>query len=281
MNLEKARENYSAYYEGELKGGLREAFEKALAADAQVQAEYRAFERTMERLPSLQTEVPEPEFDLHDRIMAAIDLQKLETRRAGKVGFPAWWRLALAGGLAVVAVAAILFRGSGAPGMQAGTLPGTVTVRDFKITTNEGRDKAILQAWGDQTRTFVVKDQDGKVQESLRFGQNDRMQKPVQNEFENARWVSITVNDTAAPLYLAIPGTKPHMRVEGSGTLLDLALAASETYRIPVVVAVDRVNDTYQWRLLGVEPQKAVNDVVKERGLSADKRDNVIWITAP
>ena len=71
------------------------------------------------------------------------------------------------------------------------------------------------------------------------------------------------------------------MRVEGSGTLLDLALAASETYRIPVVVAVDRVNDTYQWRLLGVEPQKAVNDVVKERGLSADKRDNVIWITAP
>ena len=81
MNIEKAREFYSAYHEGSLDKGLKQAFERQLETDAQVAAEFRLFKQAMEELSQLESEAIEVPSDLHDRISARLDLHILEQRR--------------------------------------------------------------------------------------------------------------------------------------------------------------------------------------------------------
>ena len=99
LNHEKAREYFSAYHEGTLERGLKETFERALSTDAQVQAEYRAFERLMGSLESLKAEAPEPEFDLHEAIARRLDKHIYDEARRAKHPIFAWWKSAALGGL--------------------------------------------------------------------------------------------------------------------------------------------------------------------------------------
>ena len=53
MNHDKAREFFSAYYEGTLESGLRQQLEARFRADAHLKADYAAFVETIEALGEL------------------------------------------------------------------------------------------------------------------------------------------------------------------------------------------------------------------------------------
>src|SRR5688500_10784952 len=99
MNASKAREFFSSYFEGTLDAGLRQAFERRLHTDAEIQAEYRAFERTMGQLSTLKDLEVEVPFDLHERISARVDLHIFEAKRAKGSPWIAMWKPLLIGGL--------------------------------------------------------------------------------------------------------------------------------------------------------------------------------------
>ena len=104
MNANKAREFFSSYFEGNLDDGLRQAFERTLNTDAELQAEYKAFERTLGQLAGLRDVEIEVPFDLHERISARLDRHIYEKRQTRGGGFLAFWKPALAAGVASLAV---------------------------------------------------------------------------------------------------------------------------------------------------------------------------------
>src|SRR5438270_5999926 len=134
MNLAKAKDYFSAYYEGSLDRGLRQSFEARLNEDAQLQAEYRAFERTMRDLGAMgQIEIEPPE-DLHDKIAARLDYALWEQKRqkAPLMGVP-WWK-GLAMGLAVAAgVLAAFFGVHSYQVNAAGVIPTPSPVEGFDV----------------------------------------------------------------------------------------------------------------------------------------------------
>src|SRR5947209_1700267 len=106
MNLAKARDYFSAYYEGSLERGLKQAFETRLAEDAQLQAEFAAFEKTMKGLEAFGAVEIEPPADLHERITARLDHAIWEQKRtASRFTGLGWWKMGFMG----AAVAAGLF----------------------------------------------------------------------------------------------------------------------------------------------------------------------------
>jgi anti-sigma-K factor RskA len=127
MNLAKAREHFSAYYEGSLEGGLKETFERALRSDAQIQAEYRAFERVMADLNLLGEAQPEANEDLHEEIARRLDRHIFERKRQARAPLFGIWKSLALGGLATVAlVTAVLqlqSQNQGGP-IQSGVVGG-------------------------------------------------------------------------------------------------------------------------------------------------------------
>src|SRR5581483_925490 len=73
MNQEKAREFFSAYFEGVLEPGLKQSFEARLAADAMLQADYAAFSETMGELRTMPEEEIEAPIFLSDRVATRLD----------------------------------------------------------------------------------------------------------------------------------------------------------------------------------------------------------------
>ncbi len=86
MTLAKAKDYFSAYHEGSLDRGLKQAFETRLREDTQLQAEYRAFERTMKELEAFGCVEVEPPSDLHDKIAARLDKAIWDQKRQKNSG---------------------------------------------------------------------------------------------------------------------------------------------------------------------------------------------------
>src|SRR5688572_18563817 len=164
MSHDKAREYFSAYYEGTLERGLKETFERALSTDAQVQAEYRAFERLMGSLDVMKTEAPEPEFDLHEAIARRLDKHIYEETRKAKHPIFAWWKSAALGGLATVAlVATILQLRTNQTGPGTAHLVPIVASERFELKSANGSFNLHYSTSGE--KTILVRAADGSVLE--------------------------------------------------------------------------------------------------------------------
>ena len=92
MNQSKARDFYSAYYEGTLDFGLTQAFERALTTEAEVKAEYEQFVRVMEDLKVCKPLVEPPE-DLHLKIRERVLATQLAAERVVPSNLPVNHRL--------------------------------------------------------------------------------------------------------------------------------------------------------------------------------------------
>src|SRR5687767_3235474 len=104
MNADKAREFFSSYFEGTLDAGLRQAFELRLETDAETQAEYRAFERSMGQLDTLKDIEIEIPYDLNEKISARVDRHIFEAKRTKGSPWLAFLRPMAIGGLAAAAI---------------------------------------------------------------------------------------------------------------------------------------------------------------------------------
>ncbi|MCW5941012.1 MAG: hypothetical protein KIS66_02190 [Fimbriimonadaceae bacterium] len=256
MNETKARDHFSAYHLGELEPGLREAFERALASDAQTQAEYRAFAATMDSLDRLKhIEVPVPP-DLHDRITARVDRHVWEQKRAQKPGLFGLWRSVALGGVAMVAlVGAFLSLKSSGPLATGGVLPGpsadAITIRDVQGTVT------LDYAPSSPEVVVVQSGLDGPELSRFRLD-GERLNSPLENPSKEAALVTISVLGKADRTIVALPGSARNRDAKGQGTIAEMARAMAGFYRRAVQLTSGDPDARVSWEFSAGGPGKSV-----------------------
>lgn len=240
MNLAKARDFYSDYYEGSLEDGLRQAFERAKASDPHIEADYREFCLAMDKLNSLaeiEIEVPQT---LHETISARIDRHIWETERATPRKGIFSWRLPIYGAVAAAAIASTIFainrQSDGGPS-EASFIPGTRVQRDTPPPSLAVVDGSVHLKYAskEKLKITVRDDVSGLIIKELNPGKGN-VDSPITNERPDPVIVKIEFSDGSAPIRLVIPGTRTEAKLSGEGKLSELAVAISETYRVPVLL---------------------------------------------
>lgn len=273
MSPDKARDNFSAYYEGTLDRGLRQAFERTLEADSQVQAEYNAFQVTMAQLESMAFDVPEPEFDLHDRIMARLDLHRLEERKTARPSFFANWRL-ISGAVALGALAlvAVKFSGMGASANTATVTPVPSRIQGLTVSQSPNDQFGVVLTKASPSAVVTISNT--LTDEKFETRDNELI-----NGDETAQTFEVTLSGENDRLYIALPGKKPNVSRVGSGTLLDFARAAADTYRVPLVVAIQPVDQVVSWNFADTNVDESMKESLKLLGATVDSSGKIRRIT--
>lgn len=276
MNLAKAKEYFSAYYEGSLDKGLRQTFETHLRTDAQTQAEYRAFERTMMDLEALGRVEIEPPIDLHDRISARIDKMVWDQKQERAPFFSTWWRTLTVAGVAAAGFAIAIFQVSThrGPEMNVGGVPLPTpqsSAPTFKGGIPGGGVEVSYPALPNQSVT--IRDQHGKVLQtvSLEGGLKD---KALSNTDTKAQLMSIEPSDQkAGAIFVALPGKESDASTAGKGSLKDLAVAIAGHYGKPVVLEVSDAEKPASWTFESVEALSAATKSVQQLGLQTEQHN--------
>lgn len=247
MHANKARDLFSDYREGTLDGGLRQAFERTLRAHPELEREYREFLAVAEVLDKDFHGPVEVPADLHDRIMARIDLAVHESKnRRPQVARLDWrkWGLATAAA-AVLGVTFMLTR----PPVEGLSAAGVVAPVQRSAPTLDFSG-GVLRVEHAYTGTYDVEISQGlagPVIESVRLS-GAKMSKPLLNRAAQATLVRIQVGPAGHNLVVAVPGTGKHDRLEGRGTAADAALAMADLYGVPVQVVGD-AEERVTWTL--------------------------------
>lgn len=279
LNHEKAREYFSAYHEGTLERGLKETFERALRMDAQVQAEYRAFERLMGALGGLKAEVPEPEFDLHEAIARRLDKHLYDESRRTKHPVFAWWKSVALGGLATVAlIAAVLqVRSNTGDSSQANFVPVTGVTDRVELLSKDGEYKIRYATQGQ--KTIVLRASDGSVLEQQTLN-NGSLTCPIVNPNAAPALIQIEISGDKAQTIVALPGTRVQTITTGEGSVKEFAQALAGYYHVPVFVNIGQ-DAQLRWELEPGDGLAAAEKTLKGTKYSAQKNpDGVLSIQA-
>src|SRR5437016_300995 len=184
MNLAKAKDYFSAYYEGSLDRGLQQSFEARLKEDAQLQAEYRAFERTMQDLGAMGKIEIEPPEDLHDKIAARLDYALWEQKRqkAPLMGL-SWWKglvmgLAVAAGIVTAFIGVHSYRadtaGTGIPFMN-------VPVEGFEVVMQNPTSVVVSHPRVAHMQVLIRDEATGELKDSEVLTNQPIQSKPLEN----------------------------------------------------------------------------------------------------
>lgn len=278
MNQEKAREFFSAYYEGNLESGLRQAFEQRLMADATLQADYAAFVETMESLGTLKHEEIEIPIYLSDRI--ATRIEEAQSRRQVRV--PAWsnWFRNLAfGGLAAAALfgglVAVLNKGEGvstASVVPSGPTAETASVDQLMFAATPNGVEIQFKASANSS-VIVSSATNGRVLKRFDLKGN-ALQSVLTNDLEGTAVFRVLVEGATDDAEVAIPGRNPVVPNAGSGTIREFAAALASFYRVPVVVRVDEDAKPVTWDFQGTDAGDVAAQLLASYGYSVDQRES-------
>jgi hypothetical protein len=246
MNIEKAREHFSAYFEGSMDRGLRQSFERELSQDAQLAAEYRAFEQTMTELgllPNIEIKVPD---DLHEQIMRRVDLAAWEQeRKAPATGWLNWFRPLLIGTavLAIAGLAVLQMNNRGTSGaMEANVIPSVAPASIANLSVDR-TDTGVMLRFG-KAGTAVIRSQKGEILESVKLAANQGKGINTQTQ---PQVISVAL-DNQRPVWIAIPGSEKQTLEASQGSLKELASALAGSYQVPVVLSVDDADQAVTWQ---------------------------------
>lgn len=276
MNAHKAREFFSAHLEGSLDAGLTAAFERALAGDSGLSAEYAEFRATVARLSTIKDEaVPEPPFDLHERISARIDKAVWEAKQAQPTGFWSKWRLPLAGfaaTAAVVATVVALQRPAQGPA-TAGVVEAPIAAPGLEVRLAEGR-LWVTHGAKAGTTVEVVRLQDGVKIDA--FDVSERaLDAPLQNASSGS--VLVVIEAAGSSKVLALPGTRRAPKASGEGTVTEFALAIADTSGTPVEVRAKDQALKAPWTF---EAADLAGSVQKETGWKIERRADGLLVVS-
>lgn len=288
MNAEKAREYFSQYYEKELEGGLLESFERALKSDAQIQAEYRAFEYTMEQLSALAVPVPEPDFDLHEAISRRLDRHQFETSRSAQPSFWQHWGRVLVGGVAGIAilgtVASFLMKSNNAS--TSGPVPivkpavNMIDTTRFDLLSENDQWSLIYTAKG--VEKIRILDSNGLELESARLD-GKQLVSPLHNQGVEASLIEFRVEGAKYPVFIAMPPALAEgsegKTIEGNGNIQGLAQQAAKQCGRPVVFVQKTGDVDVKWSLEVGKGVESISQAVASHGYAAEEAESgAIWI---
>jgi hypothetical protein len=268
MNQEKAREFFSAYYEGTLENGLRQTLEQRLRADAQLLSEYASFEETMSELDSLKFEEIEVPMYLSDRI--ATRLEAVQEKQATKTFvWPTWLRaLSVSGvaGLAILgAVLSLNARSSGTA--QAGGL--TAGQNSMVVENSSGN---VVLKYQSSEKEAVDISSDGKVLQHIQLDPNQRLVSPLNNHQAETAVFEVKAGDRTT--YIAVPGTqRQNADQTGQGTLKAFAAALAGFYRTPVELDVQDATKSASWHFEAAKAIDAANASLEVGSVSVSESD--------
>ncbi len=255
MNPSKAREYFSAYAEGSLEPGLRSAFERELGNDAQLQAEYKAFEKTVQALEGLQTNAIEVPSDLHERISARLDKHIWDQKQVSKPTLLTWWKAVALGGAATLAIIGVMASiSSRSAGSAAGFGPAVqLNVKPSLIMDN---GELILRIPAGSRGIEIRDELTGTLIQSLNPANDRETRSPLRNRSNAARLLTIEFGDGTKKLLVAVPGKVRTKASEDNGTSVELALAAANYYQVAIELT-NAGDQKWSWNLTGTQPSDA------------------------
>ncbi len=249
MNLEKARDQYSEYREGTLDAGLRQQFERSLAEDANLRADYESYVRAMELLEATQSEeIPEPAF-LHDRIMSAVERSQIKAPQAA----PFWgrWRLAVFGGIATLAIVGTVLslNRPASDGLAVADPTGLSQSRGSSASFAVNEGQLALEVRHERPVEVVAFNSESG-EEIRRFAPASSLSTPLRNENRQPVVVRVEIKaEGTSPLLVALPGTEAGGEFSGSGSVLSYAKRVAQATRTPVEIRVRDTSQTLSWDL--------------------------------
>ncbi|MFW5697011.1 MAG: anti-sigma factor family protein [Fimbriimonadaceae bacterium] len=273
MNPQKARDFYSAYYEGKLDPGLREAFERARVKEPAIDAEYREFEAVMGQLNLLSDEEIEIPADLHERVSARVDRDTWQKKNATGHGLVVAWRAWAVGAVAAVAIFGTLFAlNSQNNGFTAGIVGGTTDMAPQMAVMDE---QLIFRVEGGDAMSVVVRR--GLEGQELYSEKAALHEIPLVNSGNSAALVSVTLEGQSDTTVVALPGSEPTTALTGSGSVYDFAVAAAGIFGKPIEVQAQDGGRQVEWSFENdSEDQLAVG--VRAAGLGYAKATNGIVV---
>lgn len=278
MNLDRAREFYSAYYEGGLDDGLRQAFQRALTKDQKISDEYSQFVRIMGELKHLKTDVDLPA-DLHEKISTRLDAVERNNHANRNVDLFFAWKPLSYGVAASIAIIATIISVSSNNNSATSTAGFVFTVEQPPtISFNEGQ--TLLQfSSSEKNSVSITRLADSKILAQFPL-ENQLIQSPLRNISKYAEVIRVSFGQKYDSLLIAIPGTSRNMGKTGTGDLSQFVKAVSDRYGISVVIASNESSASVDWILDGVDPLLTTADELAEFGLKAESRaDGLLWIT--
>lgn len=270
MTNEKARDFFSAYYEGSLEPGLCVSFEQKLKADSRLKDEYTSFARTMGDLGVLASEEIEIPEDLHERITARLDRHIYDRKRSAQPAWSVWIRnfaFAAVGAIAVFgAILALNNRGGGPLTAGIASVSASKEKIGYAIT-----DAGINLTFAPATpKAVIVTDAEGKLLSRSVAGDDPRAQfnTLLSNPLMNASVFGVSIEGSQSIEYFAIPGKERSSVGDGEGTLVEMAKAVADYYKVPVHVDVALPTEKVSWTF-------ATPDVVTDVSRSLGSNFNV------
>lgn len=274
MNQDKAREFFSAYYEGTLEAGLTQQLEARMRADAQLSADYAAFVETMSALDDLRFEEIEVPLYLNDRIATRLEHEEAK-RRQPVFAWTHWFRGLAFSGLAAAALMAafVAIRSDGGPA-TASLVPGQ------SETTAVPAGRLAFSAQGRNVQVQYRAEAEGSVvvstattgQELGRYPLNgNELRAPLTNSHAAPAVLRVAATGDAGAV-VVLPGTEKQAAKNGAGSLQAFAAALAGHYGVPVVVRGTSSRDV-EWNFETASPLRAAQAALGSE-VSVDQRDS-------
>lgn len=283
MNLNKAREYFSAHYEGTLDPGLKQAFERVLATDATAQAEYRAFVKAVEAINSLRDEEIEIPYNLHDHISARLDKHVWDQKQQRRGSwFGTWWRsLAVAGvaSLAILATLVSIFNRNTEGPSTGGVVPSVAAKKVPQVNVKMAGGQLMLEATANGAKTLTITDLDAKTPlgTPIDLVKTPVVSSPLTNQANDPVLLEIMVPG-ATKLRVALPGKSGSGQEQGSGTVADLAKSMAAHFGCPVRVSEGDLAQPVSWRFKGTTLADAPLTQLDLDTVMVQKQDQMISI---
>ena len=284
MKSDKARELFSDYLENSLDAGLKQAFERAMQGDPQLQAEYKSFASMITSFETLREEEIAVPSDLHETISRRLDKHVWDEQQAVKSGgFFNNWRMTFLGGAAVVAIFAtvIAFTQNGKDSVQeAGTIPGIRKVvspasADFGVQNGQ----VFLNAKSSRSTAIKVTNLENG-EELGEFVVNGILNSPLSNDSESAKLIEVKISEESEPLLIVLPGKSQLAAGAGEGSVLELTKVISDTYRTPMIIRLKDRNAKVQWDFTEVDDVTELASYLQGIKLSYSLReDNLVVLS--
>lgn len=273
MNQDKAREFFSAYYDGTLEAGLRQAFESRLLADAELHADYAAFAATMDSLGGLDEEEIEIPLFLSDRVATRIEAERAQ--RARRV--PAWttWLRGLAfAGLGAVAIVGAVLSINNRSHLGEASVIGVGPVESVRFVSKS--NDLLLEYRPSSPHTVVVASGVNGKEIERYTADSATAPRPLQNPNADAALLSVSVVGEKEGALIALPGSAHAASAAGEGTIRDFACAVAARYHTPVILQASTTEHHLTWKLEGSDPVQAAAKAIEAHGYSVDQRSNGI-----
>lgn len=276
MNHDKAREFFSAYYEGTLETGLRQQLETRFRTDAQLKADYAAFVETIEALESLRFEEIEVPLSLNDRIATRMEQEEAKRRRPVLV-WGNWFRGLAFSGMAAAAIFAAFLAIRSEGGTSTASFVPTSGAPNTAIPAN----RLVFSAQGTKVVVNYRTENEGSVivsaastgREIQRFPlSGEELNTPLENSHAMPALLRVTASGDAGGAIVVIPGLEKQAAKAGTGSLQDLATALAGHYQVPVVVRGNATQDVV-WNFESASPLRAAEAALAGSRASADQRD--------